>query len=194
MAASSTYRKPWRMCAAIAIFATAGLTCASFIATAAPVQTGHVEAELVAERGGLSPGKTTTVALRLKMQRGWHTYWQNPGEAGLATTIAWTLPAGIAAGPILWPPPRALPTGPLVSYGYEGDALLLTEVAVAPGVAVGVPVTLAARANWLVCKETCIPESADLTLALAVGADASAATALGLEPIAKRARRCHSRS
>ncbi|TMG83842.1 MAG: thiol:disulfide interchange protein, partial [Betaproteobacteria bacterium] len=55
-------------------------------AVAAPVRTAHVEAELVPEQTALAPGRPLTVALRLVMERGWHTYWQNPGESGLPTT------------------------------------------------------------------------------------------------------------
>jgi thiol:disulfide interchange protein/DsbC/DsbD-like thiol-disulfide interchange protein len=149
----------------------AALALQSALACAAPAPTAHVQAELVAERTALAPGKPITVALRLRMERGWHTYWQNPGDSGLATTIAWKLPPGMTAGPIQWPAPSALPTGPLVNYGYEGEVLLLTDIAVAPDAAPGTVATLAARADWLVCKETCIPEGADLTLALPISAD-----------------------
>ena len=58
----------------------------------APVKTEHVEAELVAERSALVPGEPLTVALRLTMDRGWHTYWRNPGDSGLPTTLEWKLP------------------------------------------------------------------------------------------------------
>src|SRR5213080_5236171 len=101
-------------------------------AAAAPVRTAHVEAELVPAATGLVPGEALTVALRLKMDKGWHTYWQNPGESGLPTTLAWKLPAGLTAGPIQWPPPRALPVGPLTNYGYEGEVLLLTDIVAVP--------------------------------------------------------------
>ena len=70
------------------------------------VRTPHVEAELVSEQTALVPGATTTVALRLKLASGWHVYWRNPGDSGLPTTIAWTLPPGIEAGPIAWPAPK----------------------------------------------------------------------------------------
>lgn len=149
---------------AVLLFAAGAGTAA----TAASVRTEHVEAELVAAATALQPGAPTTVALRLQMDRGWHTYWQNPGDSGLPTTLAWTLPSGLSAGPILWPSPRALPVGPLVNYGYEGEALLLTEIAVAPGFSSAGPATLSARADWLVCKEICIPEGADLALQLPV--------------------------
>jgi len=142
-------------------------------AAAAPVRSAHVEAELIAARTALVPGSSTTVALRLQMDRGWHTYWQNPGESGLPTTLAWNLPSGLGAGPIQWPPPQALPVGPLMNYGYEGEVLLLTEVAVAPAVAGTPSATLAARADWLVCKEICIPEGADLALTLPIAASAA---------------------
>ena len=99
-------------------------------ALAAPVKTEHVEAELVAERTALVPGKPITVALRLKMAEGWHTYWRNPGDSGLPTTLAWKLPDGVGVGAIQWPAPHALPTGPLVNYGYEGEVLLLTGLTV----------------------------------------------------------------
>jgi thiol:disulfide interchange protein/DsbC/DsbD-like thiol-disulfide interchange protein len=142
-------------------------------ATAAPVRTEHVEAELVSAATALQPGTPLTVALRLKMDPGWHTYWQNPGDSGLPPTLAWKLPTGLTAGAIQWPPPRALPIGPLVNYGYEGEVLLLADIALAPAFASAGPATLRARADWLVCKEVCIPEGADLALSLPVASSAA---------------------
>jgi len=142
------------------------------LAVAAPVKTAHVEAELVAAKTAIVPGEPITVALRLAIQKDWHTYWQNPGDSGLPTTLAWKLPAGIEAGPIEWPVPKVLPVGPLVNYGYEGEVLHLVELKPQRTLADGGPVTLAARAEWLVCKEVCIPEGVDLSLTLPVVASA----------------------
>ena len=140
---------------------------------AAPVKTAHVEAELIAAKTAIVPGEPITVALRLAIEKGWHTYWRNPGDSGLPTTLTWKLPAGIEAGPIEWPAPRMLPVGPLVNYGYEGDVLHLVELRPGRALSEGAPVVLAARADWLVCKEVCIPEGADLTLTLPVSATAA---------------------
>ena len=137
-------------------------------AFAGSVKTEHVEAELVAARTALVPGEPLTVALRLSMEKGWHTYWRNPGDSGLPTTLAWNLPAGVEAGPIAWPAPHALPVGPLVNFGYDGEVLLLVDVTPARTLPVGNALVLKARADWLVCKELCIPEGADLTLTLPV--------------------------
>jgi thiol:disulfide interchange protein/DsbC/DsbD-like thiol-disulfide interchange protein len=136
------------------------------VAHAAPVRTGHVTAELVSEQTALVPGTTATLALRLAIEPGWHTYWRNPGESGLPTTLAWHLPPGYSAGDIAWPAPRALPAGPLMNYGYEGEVFHLVPLMVPADAAPGVIAPLLVRADWLVCKETCIPEGADLTLEL----------------------------
>lgn len=156
---------------------TVRFTCFTLIATlfalveiayAAPVKNDQVEAELIAEKTALVPGQPTTVALRLKIAKGWHTYWRNPGDTGLPTTLAWTLPSGVVASAIEWPAPHALPVGPLVNYGYESEALHLVTLTTVPEFAPGREATLAAKAEWLVCRETCFPQGAELTLTLPV--------------------------
>ncbi|HET9735496.1 MAG TPA: protein-disulfide reductase DsbD domain-containing protein, partial [Burkholderiales bacterium] len=132
-------------------------------AAAAPVRTEQVEAELVAERAAPEPGKPFTVALRLQAIKGWHTYWRNPGDSGQPTSIQWQLPPGYRAGAIQWPVPEKLPIGPLANYGYEGEVLLLTDIAPPPYAKA--PARIAAHAKWLVCNpERCIPQEADLVL------------------------------
>ncbi len=157
----------WRLSALFGLLVLAALPLA-----AQPVKTPYVEAELVAEHATVPPGKRTTVALRLRHAEGWHTYWQNPGDSGLPTTLKWSLPEGYAAGPIRWTFPEAIAVGPLVNFGYEGEVFHLVEVDVPPTADPGTTAELAARADWLVCREICIPDGADLRLALPVAADA----------------------
>jgi thiol:disulfide interchange protein DsbD len=144
-------------------------------ATAQPVRTEHVTAELVARDGGVAPGQSVTVGLRLQHIPHWHTYWRNPGDSGLPTTLAWTLPAGAQAGAIQWPAPKRLPIGPLVNYGYEGDLLLPLRLTAPADAQPGSTLQLQAEANWLVCNDVCIPENATLKLALPVLAPGTAA-------------------
>ena len=131
---------------------------------AAAIQTPHAEVELVAGSRHARPGHPLTVALRLVHEPGWHTYWRNPGDSGMPTRIAWRLPDGMTAGPILWPVPHRISVGPLTNYGYDGEALLLTEIAVPADWKAGVPLMLEARADWLICKEICLPGGASLSL------------------------------
>jgi thiol:disulfide interchange protein DsbD len=151
----------------------AGLLVSAAIALAQPVRVDHAEAELVAATDAVVPGQPLTIGLRIKHDPHWHTYWQVPGDSGLPTTVAWQLPPGFTAGPIQWPVPKRLPVGPLVNFGYEGELLLPVEVSVPAGLAAGQSMLLKARADWLICKDVCIPGGADLRLVLPVRGDAA---------------------
>ncbi|MBV9511224.1 MAG: thioredoxin family protein [Caulobacteraceae bacterium] len=134
------------------------------------VDSGHVKAELVADQTSVAPGGTLHAALRQEIAPGWHTYWRNPGDSGQATTLAWSLPTGWRAGDLIWATPRKLPIGPLMDYGYEGRVLLPVAITAPAGAAPGQTVVLKAHAEYLVCKDLCVPEAADLILVLPVSA------------------------
>jgi thiol:disulfide interchange protein len=148
------------------ILLCAALLLAAAPAAAAPARADHIEAELVAENTAWLPGATQWVALRLAPETGWHTYWRNPGDSGLPTTLQWTLPEGFRAGEIQWPYPAMHALGELTNYGYDGETLHLVAIEVPPDLAG--PATLRALAKWLVCKDICIPGSAELALTLPV--------------------------
>ncbi len=141
-------------------------------ASAGPVNSGHLEAELVTQDAGAVPGATIYVALRQKIQPGWHTYWRNPGDAGDATKIVWTLPTGWTAGEIVWPTPEKSRVGPLLDYAYTGEVLLPVPITVPADAKVGSTVTLKAAAAFLVCEQICVPEDAVVTLDLPIVAGA----------------------
>lgn len=131
----------------------------------------HVQASLVSEHESIRPGKPFWAGLRLRMEPGWHTYWKNPGDSGLPTRIKWTLPDGFEAGPLEWPYPQTFTQGPVTSYGYEHEVLLPVQIKPPASLTPGRPVTIAARADWLECADTCIPGRAELSLTLPVTAD-----------------------
>mgnify|MGYP000701460228 CR=1 FL=1 len=141
-------------------------------ALASPQQHLHVEVELVSELAVAAPGRPVTVAVRLKPEAGWHSYWQNPGDSGLATRIDWQLPDGVQAGPIQWPFPHRESLGPLTNFGYADEHFLLTELAL-PAATGWAALELKAAVSWLVCQEICIPGSAELSLRLPFGEPAT---------------------
>lgn len=138
----------------------------------APVRSGVVEAELVSEVEAVAPGQPFTVALRLKLDPPWHTYWINPGDSGLAPNLGWSLPEGFSAGDLLFPPPVAIPTPPFMTYGLENEVWLLTTITPPASLDAG-KVVLEAVVSWLVCNEVCVPGSASLELTLPVRAGAA---------------------
>lgn len=129
-------------------------------------------ASLVAETPEVAPGQAFEVALRLTLPSGWHTYWRYSGDAGAPTAVAWTLPDGFSAGPLAWPVPTRYVSGPVVSYGMEGDVWLLTRITPPASIRPGTTATLTASADWLVCADICVPEAATLSLNLPVAAAA----------------------
>ncbi len=144
--------------------ATLALAPALDAAASSQVTTPQVRAELVAHAPeGIAPGKPLSLGLLIEHQPHWHTYWKNPGDSGLPTTLAWTLPTGLQAGEIQWPTPKKLPVGPLMNFGYEGRLLLPVPVTVTAA-PVGDTLRLQLKAEWLVCKDVCIPESGAFTL------------------------------
>jgi thiol:disulfide interchange protein len=140
----------------------------------------HVAAELISATDAVVPGQPLVLGLKLKHEPEWHTYWQVPGDSGLPTRIEWKLPAGFKAGSIEWPAPKRLPAGPLVNYGYEGETVLLTSLQVPSDLRVGASVRLQGKAEWLECKDVCIPGGSDIALTLPVKASANPSSAAGL--------------
>lgn len=136
------------------LFALASLLAPALAAS--PDSGPKVHVQLIADRDAVRPGGTFTVAVEQDIAAGWHTYWSNPGEVGQPTEVKWTLPPGWKAGPIQWPYPIRVPTGPIMDYGYEGKVWLLVDVT-APADAKGT-VSLAALVQYLVCSNVCVPE------------------------------------
>ena len=152
----------------------------------AVVTTERVRAELVAHAPeGVAAGRTVRLGLLMRHRPEWHSYWKNPGDSGLPTTFAWRLPPGVEAGDIEWPTPRPLPVGPLVNYGYDGEVLLPVTLRVPEGFAAAA-LDVALHAEWLVCKDVCVPESGDFRLR--VPAQAATAGHAALFEAARAAR------
>jgi len=137
------------------------------------VVTDHVRAELVVQAPeGIKSGKPLWFGLSITHQPHWHTYWKNPGDSGLATTLNWSLPPGFIAGDITWPTPQRLPLGPLMNYGYEGQVMLPVSVTV-PADFSGPTLKIDLHAEWLVCKEICLPESGEFHIEIQASSPAT---------------------
>lgn len=147
------------------------LTCLglALVMPAADVAAQNTHAELVAEVESIAPGQTFRIGLLLRMEPHWHTYWMNPGDAGLATSMDWELPEGFKAWPFAWPAPEWLEVGGLVSFAYEGEVLLPMVLQAPADLDPGTEVELRGKASWLECKEMCLPGSASLAITLPVG-------------------------
>ena len=136
-------------------------------------QNERVSASLVADVNSITAGQRFRLGVKLEMQAGWHVNWINPGDAGLAPTIAWRLPEGFSAGMLSWPHPGHFPAGPLTILGYGGSVLLWADVTAPTTLSPGQELQLAADVGWLACREVCIPGEASLGLELRASVESS---------------------
>src|SRR5687767_15769342 len=104
-----------------------------------------VEVELVTATRAVVPGETTWVAVRLKPNRGWHTYWRYAGDVGSAPSVVWDLPSGWKAGSFRWPAPHRISSPPLASYGYERELFLAAPIEVPRSARAGSTVRIAGK-------------------------------------------------
>jgi thiol:disulfide interchange protein len=129
--------------------------------------------QLQAETQTPVAGETIKLVLKMSPKPGWHGYWKNPGDAGVGTRIAWTLPQGVKVGEPAYPVPDRLMISGLMNYVYKGPYGLLIDLQVPAGAAAGTKLPLRAKVDYLVCTdEICVPETAHVALDLTVAAAA----------------------
>ena len=160
---------PRTMLRMLAIFVTAMLFGLAPARAAPP----HIQPFLLAESTAV-PSHLVTLAVLMQPAPGWHGYWLNPGDAGLPLMVDWTLPRGASIAPLRFPVPGTLFVAGLMNHVYEHDYAVLTELIVPADAAPGSVLTLTGKARWLACTDKiCVPEQADLAVAVKVGPPAA---------------------
>ena len=149
---------------AVVLAVLAAFAAPAWAAESTAVRSERATVTLVSDTDAVAPGQALRLGLRLRLAPGWHTYWQNPGDAGAPAELTLGLPEGTRAESIAWPAPQRLPDGPLMSYGYTGEVLLPVRVTPGPG-----PLAVEATASWLVCERICVPEEGTFRLDLPQG-------------------------
>lgn len=161
------------------LFALAGLLAGSAFAQSTPVRDKNVEARLVASVSTIQPGVPFTLGLQFTIDRTWHTYWANPGETGIPTSLDLALPEGFTAGPLQFPVPKKFITDygfgvREAGYGYETSVIHPMTVTPPATLTPGQKITLSGKSAWLMCDpNTCVPGKADLSITLEVSAAAA---------------------
>jgi len=99
------------------------------------------------------------VGLYIELEPGWHTYWTNPGETGAAPTLEIQQAQD---SPLHAPAPYRFSSSTAESFGYEHEVLFYRDIKLDN------PETLSLdiQAEWLVCKEVCIPNTKTFSVPL----------------------------
>ena len=125
-----------------------------------------VVARLLTDKKNIQSGRPFRLGVHLTMENKWHTYWRTPGGVGKKTEIDWTGPLNASFTEYVFPIPHRYFDGASVSYGYEDEVLLYTDVVLPSGTQGNVE--LGAKVQWLVCKSSCIMGKAELSTVVSV--------------------------
>lgn len=121
-------------------------------AIAGALPTGVVSARLLA--GWELPNGSRMTALDLELEKGWKTYWRNPGDGGIPADFDWEGSTNLEAVQIHWPLPEVIDSGGLRSLGYHERLVLPIEVTPHDPDA---PIDIALRMDFGLCETICVP-------------------------------------
>lgn len=150
-----------------------GTLISALLATSAPaaVRSGKATVEWLTASATCEPGRSVQTAVRMVLDPSWHTYWLNPGEGGMKTTVEWELPAGWVAGELEHPVPERFVSEGLVGFGYKGTVVF--PVTLTAPVGFSGDAILKGKLSWLTCDDSsCIPGNAEISLTLTAGTPA----------------------
>lgn len=128
----------------------------------------YVDTGLILSHESFKSGNKFTAGIHLKMEKGWHTYWRNAGDAGLPTRVEWILPGGFEADSLQWPYPDKISFEGMANFGYENEVLLTAEIST-PSITVVPEYEIIAIVTYLVCKDICLPGTDTVTAKIRTG-------------------------
>ncbi len=117
----------------------------------------HVDMSAIA----FKMGEQNLLAVSLVHDKDWHTYWKNPGDAGLTTKFKFSAnEKEIKLEPFPWPTPKKyMEAGDILAFGYGYTQHYFFKL---PDSLKNK--TLGIKGQWLVCKDICIPGDGDVKI------------------------------
>ena len=106
------------------------------------------------------------LGLEYQLQKGWKTYWRDPGEGGFPQNLDWGKSKNISELEILWPSPIEFEILGLKSIGYIDEVIFPLKMKIEN---INLSSNLLFNVNFLTCKDICIPGSAILQLIIPPG-------------------------
>ncbi len=139
----------------------------SFLTThlQAKAQNSPSSARLVSPLQRVLPDSRVDIGVHITLQKGWHTYWQNPGDIG--KSLQWTHPPSLSMSSMIWPLPQRRQTQKWNHFIYENEALIKRSLYIPKNAQDKFSVS--SKIRWLICKIICKPVSRDVHLDFSIG-------------------------
>jgi DsbC/DsbD-like thiol-disulfide interchange protein len=144
---------------------------------------------LIAGRAGADQAHYVA-GLEIVLADGWKTYWRMPGDSGVPPSFDWTGSGNLAKATTLFPAPVRMPEAGGMAIGYKGSVLLPIRIVPQDPTR---PVSLKLALELGVCREICIPATANFELSIPAASTAplppEIVSALDRVPRSQEARR-----
>ena len=142
------------------------LPAEALAASGPAVRGGPVEARLLSAVEGTGDLAGVPLALEVKLDKGWKTYWRSPGDAGLPPRVEWTGSTNLKDAELSYPAPHRMTLLGIETIGYDGAVTFpIRAVPAEPGK----PMEIKAGLDLLACSEICVPQRVDVALSLPAG-------------------------
>ena len=128
----------------------------------------HLSIDAKTSMNTIHPGSSGYLAIDIIVADDWHTYWPGVSDTGFGISFEIDAPDSIEFKDPIWPTPiRYLQEGDILDHTYEGTVMVVypfvvKEDAQPAGVSVNID------ANYLVCKDLCLPGSGSDTVSFAI--------------------------
>lgn len=132
---------------------------------------------LLSESEGVEAGNSFLIGIDLHLQDGWHTYWKNPGDAGMPVEVEWELPKGFQVRALHWPEPERFEQDGFVGFGYHGRTLLVAEIDPPKKLSDRADLFIGVHIQYVACQDACVPGELHARLPLHVGPSLPSAAA-----------------
>src|SRR5579859_1448374 len=134
------------------------------------VTTEQGRIRLVSAVTAVGDAGSVQLGLEFELQPDWKIYWRSPGDAGYPPSVDWKGSDNLADTVISWPAPHRFSISGLETMGYKNHVVLPIVARLNDA---NQPLILKASVDYLTCAVVCVPQHADLSLALPSGPSAA---------------------
>jgi len=122
-----------------------------------------VQVEIVSNAEQIQPGQEFLIGVHFTIEPGWHIYWKEPGDAGLATSIEFSSSIPVEFSNLYWPPHKNFrQPGNVTGYGYSSEVVIYSKAQLNPKAVIDSQLSIKGKIDWLACKEICVLGSKEL--------------------------------
>jgi len=121
-------------------------------------EASHSQVRLLADSADSGP----RAGIEIRLEKGWHTYWRYPGDAGVPPAFDWSGSENLASASVQWPAPEVFKDESGMKSIVYHDRVVF-PVAIKPADP-ALPVKLKLKTDFAVCEKLCVPARAEMNL------------------------------